>query len=89
MTATDEYGEEGLRNMIKVHRHEEAHRQRRQELDAELRLLVQSREIRRRQAESAAGCPPAFREACILPDGTRCHFYHDGLCVKAEEEAEK
>ena len=33
-------------------------------------------------------CPPAFAEACVLMDGTRCPYYHDGECVKAPEEAD-
>lgn len=84
MSATDNVLEDTLRLFIREHRREEKHRHRRQELEAELRRLVGGREIRRMQAERDAGCPPAFREACVLPDGTRCPFYHDGLCVKAE-----
>jgi len=73
--------EDRLRTLIKVHRHqEEQHRVKRQELEAELRRVVQIRALKAAKVERDAGCPPAFREACILEDGTRCPHYHDGEC---------
>jgi len=96
MTVTEEHAlslrEDRLRTLIKQVRHfEEAHRRRRQELEAELRRLVQARTLKAAQAaaqaERNARCPPGFREACVLKDGLRCPHYHDGKCEKADYDA--
>ena len=75
--------EADLRWFIEAERRiEDAARARRQELEAKLKALLDKRGV----ARLKSGCPPAFAEVCVLEDGTRCPFYHDGLCVKAEEE---
>lgn len=66
--------EEELRSFIRSHREaEEQHRAERQKLEARLRALLMKR------------CPPAFDEGCWLVYAD-CPFYHEGQCVKVEEE---
>ena len=81
MTVNSRCDEVVLRGLIKVYRRkEELLRVKRQDLEAELRRLVQSRALREAKAVRDAGCPPAFTEACVLMDGTRCPHYHDSEC---------
>ena len=76
--------EADLRRFIASHRREENHhRAKRQDLEAKLRALL----LKRGDTRLQNGCPPAFAHDCVLEDETRCLFYHDGQCVKAQEVA--
>ena len=72
------------------------------ELDAELESLDPQEARARRQAilrylqrlkkitdhHARGKCPPAFVVyGCVLEDDTRCPYYHEEQCVKAQEEA--
>ena len=40
------------------------------------------------QHHARGKCPPAFVVyGCVLEDDTRCPYYHEEQCVKAQEEA--
>ena len=74
--------EEELRSLIRAHaKTEEYHRKQRQGLEARLQNLLAKRGAQRLQD----GCPPAFVLNCVLEEGTRCPYYHEGQCVKAQE----
>jgi len=69
--------EEELRSLILAYREEEEYnRSKRQNLEAKLKAFLDKRGA----ARPKSGCPSDFTDSCVLEDGTRCPFYHNGVC---------
>jgi hypothetical protein len=41
------------------------------------------------QSEEEDTCPGEFQESCILPDGSRCEAYRNGICIRVQGEVER